>query len=381
MNKTIDSSELRWSNYFVRRGNEFYVFWREYLQNNKRNLLFILGQGFDPRMCFGFEALLEAGGSGRRDCVVIEFDEGSNSPSAKHSNLLAQNKVKLDQLIINRDAKIIKKPVPMWSDDGRRIGSSSATHVFTGLSEFSNYTDIIIDISALPRGIYFSLIGKILYLLDSIAGEGASVPNFFVIVSENAELDRRIKDEGIDDVAYYVHGFAGDLETEATLNLPKIWIPILGEGQGGQLERIYNLVIPDEICPVFPSPSVDPRRGDKLLIEYREYLFDQLLVEPRNIIYAAEQNPFDVYRQIHRTVQHYNKALKPLGGCKVAISALSSKLLSIGALLSAYELKNVEGLSAGIANIEAQGYQIEGETESIKAELFTLWLAGDCYEH
>ncbi len=379
MNKAMGSSELRWSNYFLRHGDEFYAFWKEYLQDNERNILFILGQGFDPRMCFGFEALLEAGGSGRRDCVVIEFDEGPNSPSTKHSNLLGENKVKLDQLIKNRGTKIIKK-VRMWSDDGRRVGSSNAAHVFTGLSDFSNYTDIIIDISALPRGIYFSLIGKILYLLDSNTGKGASVPNFYVIVSEDVELDRRIKDEGVDDVAYYVHGFAGDLETEATLNVPKVWIPILGEGQSGQLERIYNLVIPDEICPVFPSPSIDPRRGDNLLIEYREYLFDQLLVEPRNIIYAAEQNPFDIYRQIHRTVQHYNGALKPLGGCKAAISALSSKLLSIGALLSAYELKNA-GLSAGIANIEAQGYQIEGDTKSIKTELFTLWLAGDCYEH
>lgn len=379
MNKGMGASELRWSNYFLRHGEEFYVFWKEYLQGNERNILFILGQGFDPRMCFGFEALLEAGGSGRRDCVVIEFDEGPNSPSIKHSNLLEENKVKLDQLIKDRGTKIIKK-VRMWSDDGRRVGSSNAANVFIGLSDFFNYTDIIIDISALPRGIYFSLIGKILYLLDSNNGKGASVPNFYVIVSENAELDRRIKDEGIDDVAYYVHGFAGDLETEATPNVPKVWIPILGEEQGVQLERIYNLVIPDEICPVFPSPSVDPRRGDNLLIGYREYLFDQLLVEPRNIIYAAEQNPFDVYRQIHRTVQHYNEALKPLGGCKVAISALSSKLLSIGALLSAYELKNA-GLSVGIANIEAQGYQLEGETEFIKTELFTLWLAGDCYDH
>ncbi len=94
---------------------------------------------------------------------------------------------------------------------------------------------------------------------------------------------------------------------------------------------------------------------------------------------SAEQNPFEVYRQIHQTVKHYNEALKPLGGCKVAISALSSKLLSIGALLAAYELKGAK-FSIGIANVEAQGYQIEGDTESIKAELFTLWLIGDCYE-
>lgn len=104
----MGSSELRWSNYFLRHGDDFYAFWREYLQNNERNVLFILGQGFDPRMCFGLEALLGAGGSGLRDCIVIEFDEGPNSPSTKHADLLEKNKVKLDQLIQNRGTKIMK---------------------------------------------------------------------------------------------------------------------------------------------------------------------------------------------------------------------------------------------------------------------------------
>jgi hypothetical protein len=107
------------------------------------------------------------------------------------------------------------------------------------------------------------------------------------------------------------------------------------------------------------------------------YSFDQWGVEPRNIIYASEQNPFETYRQIYQAVCDYNKVLSPLGGCKTVVSAMSSKLLSIGALLAAYEL-GVK-MSVGIANIEAQGYNMDDNVTN-EEELFTLWLAGDCYD-
>jgi hypothetical protein len=120
-----------------------------------------------------------------------------------------------------------------------------------------------------------------------------------------------------------------------------------------------------------------------LLVEYRKLLFDSWGVDQRNFIYAAEQNPFELYRAIYRTVLRYNESLRALGGCQVIISALSSKLLSIGALLAAYELKDY-GLGVGMAHVETQGYEIEGGidlgSELPRTELSTLWLTGDCYD-
>jgi hypothetical protein len=141
--------------------------------------------------------------------------------------------------------------------------------------------------------------------------------------------------------------------------------------------------MPDEISPVLPSPSVNARRSDNLLLEYRDLLFDRLRVEPRNFIYACERNPFEVYRQIRKAVLHYRDALRPLGDCKVVLSALSTKLLSVGALLVAYELKQAR-YDIGISDVECQGYTIEGASQStqpaIQSELFGLWLWGECYE-
>ncbi len=374
-----DVSSIRWSDYFLKSGNDFQSFWKNYLQNETRDILCVLGMGFDSRMCMGYEALLNAGGSGKRDCRLAEFNEGPSSMSHRYSQLVEANLKKLDQLIPSGSRKETKE-ISMWSADHRRITSRSAAGFFEDLSDFIGYSDVVIDISAVPRAVYFSLIGKALYLLDTCANEKAAGkwPNLHVLVSENPSLDSKIKDAGIDEDANYLHGFTGTLESETFAILPKIWIPVLGENQEQQLSLISNKISPDEVCPILPMPSVNPRRADNLLIEYRELLFDQLRIEPRNFIYVSEQNPFEVYRAIHLTVRRYKEALQDLGGCQVVISASSSKLLSIGALLAAYELR---GESVGVINVDTQGYQIEGD---INADLestvmSTLWLSGDCY--
>lgn len=128
-------------------------------------------------------------------------------------------------------------------------------------------------------------------------GERCVPPNLFVLVSESAELDRRIMDEGIDEDADYIHPFRGAVERESAAGRPKVWFPLLGENQRIHLTRINDLINPAEICPLLPSPAVDPRRGDNLVVEYRELLFDQLRVETRNFVYASETNAFEAYRQ------------------------------------------------------------------------------------
>jgi hypothetical protein len=142
-------------------------------------------------------------------------------------------------------------------------------------------------------------------------------------------------------------------------------------------------VTPDETCPVLPSPATNPRRGDNLILEYREFLFDQIRVEPQNFIYASEENPFEVYRQLVRAIRRYDQSFGPLGGARFALSALSSKLMSVGALLAAYDLKGA-GIDVAIAHIECEGYVVDGDpkngVDKSKGTPYSLWLTGECYE-
>jgi hypothetical protein len=169
-------------------------------------------------------------------------------------------------------------------------------------------------------------------------------------VSEDPTLDAAIRELGVDETAAYLHPFEGPFLQEAKGGRATVWIPVLGEGRSTQFDRIYDLVKPDEVCPVLTSPARNPRRGDDIVMEYQNLLFDQLRIEPQNIIYASEFNPFDVYRQVRGTAIHYNDVMGLIGGCHIALSAMCSKVMSLGILLVAYELKSSNvNVEVGIA--------------------------------
>ncbi len=371
----------RWQDYVLERGAKLAAFLQEHLSGEMRDVLFVLGRGFDPRMCVGLDVLLRADGEGRRDVLALALDEGTPLPADQIARADA-NWIRTEDLVADRGTLTMRAVHMLSKEEGRRIGPHEAANAIHDADSLAPYTDIIVDISALPRSIYFPLLTKILHLLDTPeTSRGARPRNLFVFAAENPTLDARIRDVGVDEKADYLYPFRRGIDREATAEIPKIWVPLLGEGQGVQLERIHTLVDPAEIAPVLPSPSRNPRRGDDMVLEYHELLFDRLRVEPRNIIYASEHNPFDVYRQIRKTILSYARVLEPLGGCKAVLSSLSTKLMSVGAFLVAYEFRDAE-LAVGVAHVESLGYELLGDPSTLvgSSELFGLWLAGECYE-
>lgn len=384
------SASLLWDSYVLRKGDDARTFWKEHLSGSNRDILYVIGLGFDPRMCDGLEMILHSGTPNTLNCYLVEIDEGPDSSTRQLRNHISINNKKFNDLIKGRGKSTMKR-IEMWTGGGlnkRRVGQRNAANLFKKYSEIESYTDIIVDISAMPRGIYLPMIGKLMYLIEQERLKFSNRPllNLHIIVSENVKLDNKIQTVGVDDEADYLFGSGrGNLDTEGSAYKPRIWIPILGEGQKEQLERIHELIKPDEICPVLPSPSANPRRGDDLLLEYRELFFIQWMVEPRNILYASENNPFEAYRRICEVIRHYEDALDPLGGCIAVVSANSSKLLSIGALLSTYEMrKKISKNKIALAHVESQGYNLStmktGKLSANEKNIFSIWLIGDCYD-
>lgn len=87
-----------------------------------------------------------------------------------------------------------------------------------------------------------------------------------------------------------------------------------------------------------------------------------------------------MYRQIHDAVVHYDTVLGPLGDYRFVISPMSSKLMSIGALLAAYELTYERGIRQEIALVGASKYYFERPSGPRRPDLFTVWVSGECYE-
>jgi hypothetical protein len=369
------ASKPRWQHYVLLRTQRLVEFWQSHLSRGDRSVLLVLGKGFDPRMCLGARLVLAGGGPGKRDAVALELNEGPGSPSFIHQDLIDKNWNELEGLFRGR-GDISLRSIDFWSAKGRRVSSQNARDVFDSAAAFAGYTDVVVDISALPRSIYFPLLARILYLLDNAPSAGKPPTNLHVLVAEDPALDADIAEQGIDKEAEFMASFGGGFDQEAT-PIPKVWIPLMGENRTTQFNRLHDRVGPEEVCPVLPSPSRNPRRGDDIIIEYQQVLFDELRLNPKDFLYASEQNPFEVYRQLRAAVLHYGEVFKLLGGCKVALSALSSKLMSLGALLVAYELKQAN-LNIGVAHIECQGYTITNPNAA-NHELVGLWLSGECY--
>jgi hypothetical protein len=370
----------RWGTYVQAVGPALVDLLRELSvkRDKTKKVCLILGRGFDPRMLGGLNLLRQVFDPIEMAAIVLIFDEGPTSPSRRYDALVQENFSKLNEIIPVGQCE--DRQIQMFSTEGRRITSRSAEAAFRSPSELEQFSDIFVDVSSLPRSVYFPVVAKMLFLLDGIDGKGS--PNLFVLVSESAALDGQIVEEGIDEDAGYIHPFRGGVDRESAAGVPRVWFPLLGESQHLQLMRIHDLINPDEICPLLPSPSIDPRRADNLVLEYREILFDRLRVETRNFIYASETNPFEVYRQLRRSILHYGDALKQLGGSNAVISANSSKLLSVGALLAAYELKRT-GVDIAIAHVETHGYTLNCSANinclANESRLYGLWLSGDCY--
>lgn len=367
------SPGARWQHYVLLRGERLRAFWADHLGRRERDLLFVLGRGFDPRMCAGLELVLGAGGAGRRDVVAIDFREGATSPSLVHQDLVDANWAALQALTQGR-GQVATRPLAFWSDEGRRVSSQNARDLFVSAACFADYADVVVDVSAMPRSVFFPLLARVLFLLDAARADASPPTNLHVLVGDDPALDAAIREEGIDEKAEFMASFGGGFDEEAT-QTPKVWIPLLGERRTTQFDRIRDLVKPDEVCPVLPSPSRNPRRGDDIVVEYQRVLFDELRVDPSEFLYASEQNPFEVYRQLRGAVVRYGEVFRLLGGCRVALSAMSSKLMSLGALLVAFELKQL-GYNIGVAHIECQGYTMPAAAPA--AELFGLWVAGEC---
>jgi hypothetical protein len=374
---------MRWEPYIFIKGEcATSEVWKD-IGSINRSFLFIQGAGFDPRMNDSIKVFKKSSPSSKVKCLIIEFDEGENSPSWNNADMVSNNISELQTVL--GDGYYQKEKIAMWSEgtlNKRRTSSLNAAYLFKSFEDIEEYSDIIVDISSMPRSVYFSLIGKLLFLIDS---DESKVINLFITVSEDVVLDSNIVDEGLDEAPNFIFGFDGGVELESNSDKPLIWIPVLGENKGSHLDRVFLNFhsMPDEICPIIPFPSVNPRRGDEIVAEYRERLFDNFLVGEQNILYASEQNPFELYRIISKTLKDYNTSLEVLGGCKAVVTPLSSKLISLGALLASYEL-NIEGYGIGVNNIEPQGYRIIDKntlTNGNKSrDLYTLWLTGDPYE-
>ncbi|MBA3380862.1 MAG: hypothetical protein H0T97_03200 [Actinobacteria bacterium] len=327
--------------------------------------LYILGDGFDPRVPTALEHYLDVSPPGT---TLMRFGLRPSPLPTDESESVAKNRAFVAQAAAAAGAVIEEVAYPAV-EDAKSAGRVAMRELFRQ-RRFEGVDEIVVDVSGLPLDVYFAIVRDLL----RGRADGHWSGDLFVVACENPQLDAAIVHEGSEDVAF-LHGFAAPTHAEAG---PRVWIPLLGEGRADEIRGVFEEVAPMEICPVLPSPSSNPRRSDDMILELRELLFEELRVDERNFIYASEWNPFDLFRSLQQLHGRYASSLKPLGPVAFTISAHSSKLLSLGALLAAYE----HGF--GVVHATPTGYYLRQGTDIAALRtgdrILCAWVDGTPYE-
>ena len=367
---------MRWEPYVLWRDTEFNLRWSAHLEARARNVLFIAGLGFDSRAVFVSQELINAGGKGKRDLWLLCYDNGQETTQGQR-DIVSTNDANFVALF-SSPRTILRLPIAMRTDRARSSTCQNTKAAISRPDELFAYDDVVVDISALPRMISLMTVAQLLTLFDDQQKKGKTAPNLHVVAAESPAEDFGTSADSLDTDVILLTGFSGRLDSEALQN-PKIWLPILGEAQDIRLQRIFDKIQPDQICPVVPFPTRDPRRGDRIVERHQRILFDEFQVEPGNILYASEYNPFEAYREIFMAIDRYRDALVDLVDCRVFVSPLSSKLLSISALLASYDHKRQKTgkFDVGIPYVEVASYGPSDGKLPTERILTSMWLTGE----
>lgn len=352
---------------------QFADLWAERLRQ-RRELFFIGGLGWDPRMTALAAAIKELRGEGLRYFHLINYKPFSSFTSPQKV-YIDRNRQVLDELTKNW-ADLSEVPINTRREGNLYIGDEQISQFYKDL-DISPYSDILVDVSSLPKSIYFTL----LLILTKKCRETNGQKNLHVIACQDVDLDRQIT-ETADDTRL-LKGFKGKLKRLGEHEVPVIWAPLLARNSSVALNRLHDEISPTDVYPVLPFPSRNPREDDDLLIEYRDVFRSEWNLNPMNMIYVAEDDPLDVYRSLLSLFQQQEEALDPLGGVLMVVSALSSKLSSIGAFMAAFDgsmsVAHAIGRHDPPQDFDFRFWE-SSQLSQFKANLHSVWLTGEPYE-
>jgi hypothetical protein len=275
------------------------------------------------------------------------------------------------------------REIGVFAEDNAVVGGRNAVAVVQEVS-LAGLTDVIVDGSALSLGITYPLLRHLLQCVE--AARAGEPRNLHVIVCDHPEMDAAIQSTPW-DAATPVHGFKGGWGRSDKADAAKLWMPQLSRGKKAILRQIFQLLRnaqPDTVvCPILPFPCSNPRLPDELIEEYQEELQPgdpntSWYVDARDLVYADEKSPVDLYRTILRIDDARHRVFQEVGGSHIILSPLGNKALSLGALMAALERDFT------VMYVEAIGYaadfvRLDATAAGTSGEFVHLWLHGDAY--
>jgi hypothetical protein len=313
----------RWDPCVSHRADEVDAFIAHYFSIPDRSMLFIAGAGFDPRSTAVLSRLTKTGAS----ISALLLRENRPRPANGLVTRVSSNIATMTSLLKRQEVI----PIEIFGVDGAVVGGRNAVTV-VNRQTFDGVTDVVVDTSALSVGTSFPLIR---YLVERIE-RGKGPANLHLFVAHDPTLDAAIQSIA-SDAPGYVHGFRGGSTLDGSAGAAKLWLPQLASGRRATLARLHDFVGPHDTCPILPFPASNPRLGDELAEDYLTEFEVAWSVDARNILYAAEDDPLDLYRTILRLDDLRMPVFEEVGGSLLVLSPVGSKVMALGALLAALE--------------------------------------------
>ena len=353
--------ERRWDPCIAHRDNEVDEFLASYFTQQDRSVLLVAGAGFDPRACAVAARLCETAAVVR----ALLIKEERPDPPQDQVDRAAANTTTLRATLAERQVESID----IFGSDGAVVGGRNVINVLSRQG-LEGVTDVVVDISALSVGTSFPIIR---YFVERIV-RGKESANLHLFVAHDPHLDTNIRSKP-SDTPGYVHGFKGRSTLFDAAGASRLWLPQLATGRRRALRELYDFIDPHDTCPILPFPATDPRLGDVLAEEYLTELERTWEVDTRNIVYADEGDPLDLYRTILRLDDLRQNVFEATGGSMLILSPLGSKAMALGALMAALER------DLPVAHLEPIGYELEASVpEKIdRPNLIHVWLEGEVY--
>jgi hypothetical protein len=384
---------MLWKHYVFRRGGDVQDMWDALFEKRTVRLLYIGGRGFDTRaqtVMSEFVKSLRLTGARieKAELLLVGFKGYQLDDELKEQTRTNTEALEATFRELGHSRTVSIGASAAGEDD---LTATNALRLGTEevLAAVTDQTDIILDVSTLPRVAYLALLTGLLQKLipnrtipEALWANGV---NLQVLVAEDASLDGQIRSEDPSNDLVLIPGFSSALYAESVQDWPLVWFPVLGENRVTQLEKVLASAIPGlaEICPVLPHPSKEPRRADQLLVEYKRPLFDSRQTPIGNILYVNEANPFEAYRQLLNAMERYRISMSILGGCRLVVTPLASKLITVGAGLACFELRpSALDEKYGVAIPYAGPTRYVADIQAFKSaspEIATLLLTGDAY--
>ncbi len=357
----------RWEPCVNHRGDAAEAFVREYFALSDRKVGLIGGAGFDPRSAIMPNLLANAAPDRVRGMFLREERP---SPHAHLVTSAEGNIARLKTLI--PDSQI--EPFDVFDkDDTAPVGGQRAIKLLRKKFDFDGLTDLVIDFSALSIGVCFSLT-KYCYELAISPGKNLNV---HVVVLDHPSTDGAFQAAHCGRTSSPA-GFKGEWQLDKWAKAAKLWLPQLGRGKRSLLEEVHKFIVPHAVCPILPFPAVHPRSPDRLIEDYGD-LFQPSAwdVDSRDLIYAHEKSPVDLYRTILRIDDARHRVFAGTGGSQLILSPVGSKALALGMLMAALE----RGFA--VVLIESLAYNptlAVLDTAAVpQGELVHIWIHGEAY--